>query len=181
MRMAKGSEIRIMHMRNHLRNTKPPAIPGLFLLLTALIVSSNLAAQQPISLYVDASDSARKLFHSEMAIPVHPGLLTLVYPRWGIPTYEFPASVLNDIVRLKMTGNGDTLEWKRDLINKFAFHVVIPDGVNVLNVAMDVIAPPSRSDLNAATAQLFVLDWYTLVQSLQPKSSVTLLNTTERL
>ncbi|MBZ5536301.1 MAG: M61 family peptidase [Acidobacteriia bacterium] len=119
--------------------------------------------RQPISLYVDASDSVRKLFHSELAIPVHPGPLTLVYPRWGIPTYEFPAALLNNIVRLKMNGNGQTLEWKRDLVDKFSFHVVVPDNVKILNVTMDVIAPANRSDLNAATAQLFVLDWYTLV------------------
>lgn len=59
----------------------------------------------------------RKLFHSEITIPVHPGPLTLVYPRWGIPTYEFPAGVLNNIVRLKMSGNGEKLQWKRDLVN----------------------------------------------------------------
>ena len=138
----------------------------LLLLAIALLLPSCLAAssrEQPISLYVDASDSARKLFHSELAIPVHPGPLTLVYPRWGIPTYEFPVGVLNNIVRLKMSGNGQTIEWKRDLVDKFSFHVMVPDSVKVLNVTMDVIAPANRSDLNAATAQLFVLDWYTLV------------------
>src|SRR5581483_338562 len=130
------------------------------LALPAMLSASN---PTPISLYVDASDSARKLFHSELAIPVHPGPLTLVYPRWGIPTYEFPAALLNNMVRLKMSGNGRPLEWKRDLVDKFSFHVSVPGNVKVLNVAMDVIAPADRSDLNAATAQLFVLDWYTLV------------------
>jgi len=150
--------------KKHRQNTNSPASRVLFVLVIALVLPSCLAAaQQPISLYVDASDSVRKLFHSEIAIPVHPGPLTLVYPRWGIPTYEFPAAVLNNIVRLKMSGNGETLEWKRDLVNKFSFHVIVPDSVKVLNVMMDVIAPPNRSDLNAATAQLFVLDWYTLV------------------
>lgn len=149
----------------HGQETNHPCVPVLLLLVIALVLPSCLAAsqRQPISLYVDASDSVRKLFHSELAIPVHSGPITLVYPRWGIPTYEFPAAVLNNIVRLKMSGNGQALEWKRDLVDKFSFHVVVPDNVNVLNVTMDVIAPANRSDLNAATAQLFVLDWYTLV------------------
>jgi predicted metalloprotease with PDZ domain len=143
-----------------------------FLTVIGLAFPPCLSAseQHPISLYVDASDSARKLFHSELAIPVHSGPLTLVYPRWGIPTYEFPAALLNNIVRLKMSGNGQALEWKRDLVDKFSFHVVVPSNVEVLNVAMDVIAPANRSDLNAATAQLFVLDWYTLV--LYPQGAV---------
>lgn len=147
----------------HRQETNHPCVPVLLLLVLALPSCLAASQRQSISLYVDARDSVRKLFHSELAIPVHPGPLTLVYPRWGIPTYEFPAGVLNDIVRLKMSGNGQALEWKRDLVDKFSFHVVVPDNVNVLNVTMDVIAPANRSDLNAATAQLFVLDWYTLV------------------
>ncbi|HZQ93877.1 MAG TPA: hypothetical protein VFA67_02635, partial [Candidatus Sulfotelmatobacter sp.] len=43
------------------------------LALPAMLSASN---PTPISLYVDASDSARKLFHSELAIPVRPGPLT---------------------------------------------------------------------------------------------------------
>ena len=151
---------------NHLGN----AIT-LLLAIAFLLPARTAASPPPILLYVDASDSARKLFHSELAIPVQPGPLTLVYPRWGIPTYEFPSGVLNDIVRLKMTGNGRPLEWKRDLVDMFSFHIVIPDNVSTLNVAMDVVAPAHRSDLNAATAQLFVLDWYTLV--LYPQAAAT--------
>ena len=147
------------------REKKHPGIQVLLLAVIAAILPSCLFADErhPIGLYVDASDSARKLFHSELAIPVQPGPLTLVYPRWGIPTYEFPDAALNNIVRLKMSGNGQTIEWKRDLVDKFAFHLVVPADVKTLNVAMDVVAPPERSDLNAATAELFVLDWYTLV------------------
>ncbi|HZQ95537.1 MAG TPA: hypothetical protein VFA67_11045 [Candidatus Sulfotelmatobacter sp.] len=147
------------------QDTMSPGFRVALLIVIGLVSPAILFAsnQSAISLYVDASDSARKLFHSELAIPVRPGPLTLVYPRWGIPTYEFPAALLNNIVRLKMSGNGQTIEWKRDLVDKFSFHVVVPDNVEVLNVAMDVVAPANRSDLNAATAQLFVLDWYTLV------------------
>ena len=50
-----------------------------------------------------------------------------------------------------------------DPVDMFSFHVVLPENVKILNVAMDVIAPTQRSDLNAATAQLLVLDWYTLL------------------
>ena len=99
----------------------------LFVFLIALIASPCVTAQQlPISLYVDASDSVRKLFHSELTIPAHPGPLTLVYPRWAIPTDELPVTALNNIVRLKISSNGQMLEWKRDLVDKFSFHVVVP-------------------------------------------------------
>lgn len=120
------------------------------------------ASEPPLLISVDASDSARRLFHSDLSIPVHAGPLTLVYPRWGIPTYEFPVTVLDNIVRLKMSANGRPVEWKRDTVNMFAFHIVVPEDATLLHVAMDVVVPPERSDLNAATPGLFVLDWYTL-------------------
>lgn len=135
---------------------------GIALVLRASCLAAP-GGQKPISLYVDASESPRKLFHAELSFLVQPGPLTLVYPRWGISTYEFPTRILNDIVRLKMSGAGNAITWKRDLVDKFAFHLVIPEGVDELNVSMDVVAPHDRSDLNAATANLFVLDWYTLV------------------
>lgn len=74
-----------------------------------------------------------------------------------------PDAVIDNIVWLRMSANGQPVEWKRDPVDMFAFHVVVPEGAKVLNVAMDVVAPCQRSDLSAATAELFVLDWYTLV------------------
>jgi predicted metalloprotease with PDZ domain len=148
---------------------------GLVLLVLSLTFGlptrSTASEQSPISLFVDATDISRRLFHSELAIPVHPGPLTLVYPRWAIPTYQLPTGALNNIVRLTMRGNGRPLEWKRDLVDMFAFHIIVPDNVTVLDVSMDVLAPIHRSDLNAATAQLFVLDWNTLL--LYPEGAAT--------
>jgi len=118
---------------------------------------------EPIALYVDATEAPRRLLHSELTVPVQPGPLTLVYPRWGIPTYEAPASVIDNIVGLKVAGNGRAIEWRRDQTNMFAFHVDVPADVRDLTVSLDVVAPPQRSDLNAATGELLVVDWQTLV------------------
>ena len=139
-------------------------LPALLLLATAVFPTACSAdSRPPLALYVDASDGERRLLHAEVVIPVHPGHITLVYPRWGIPTYEAPAATIDNMVRLKMSGNGRPIEWKRDTVDFFAFHVVVPDDVRALNVAMDVIAPAQRSDFNAATGQLVIVDWYTLL------------------
>jgi predicted metalloprotease with PDZ domain len=74
-----------------------------------------------------------------------------------------PDAVMDNVAWLQMTANGGPIEWKRDPVDMFAFHLVVPEDVKVLKVAMDVVAPSQRSDLNAATADLFILDWYTLV------------------
>ncbi|MGI8956437.1 MAG: M61 family metallopeptidase [Chthoniobacterales bacterium] len=133
--------------------------------VSSLVVATWLTASPTpvMTVSIDATDSARKLFHAELALPVHAGALTLVYPRWGIPTYALPAATIDNMIRLKITAEGRPLEWKRDLVDMFSFHVVVPESVTLLHVAMDVVAPTQRSDLNAATARLLVLDWYTLV------------------
>lgn len=125
---------------------------------------SSASSSQLISLYVDASDAPRRLLHSELTIRnVHGGWLTLVYPRWGIPTYEAPNTVVDNIVGIKFFGNGRPLEWRRDLTNMFAFHVNVPVGVSNLDVLLDIVAPQQRSDLDAATGRLLVVDWQTVV------------------
>jgi hypothetical protein len=58
-------------------------------LLGAFAATAFAATSPPISLYVDATDVARGLFHSEVDIPVIPGPLTLVYPKWP-PSYHAP-------------------------------------------------------------------------------------------
>src|ERR1700738_4121694 len=100
--------------------------PALLVLAFTTYAGTVFAAPaSPILLYVDATDIARGLFHSELAIPVRPGPLTLVYPKW-IPGYHAPVGPLNNIVRLKMSANGQPIEWKRDLVDMFAFHLVVP-------------------------------------------------------
>lgn len=133
--------------------------------LAASLVPSTSSASpsQSISLYVDATDAARRLLHSELRVPVHAGPLTLMYPRWGIPTYEAPASVVDNIVGLRIFGDGRPMEWRRELTDMFAFHVDVPIGVRNLTVYLDVVAPSQRSDLNAATGQSLVVDWQTVV------------------
>ncbi len=133
-------------------------------LLAPLLLAPVAAAQpQAMRVTVDARDVARKLFHSEVEIPVRSGPVTLLYPRWPITTYRMPDSVIDNIVWLQMTAEGHRLEWKRDPVDMFAFHVVIPSGVQRLQVAMDVVAPGGRSDLNAVASNLAILHWYTAV------------------
>ena len=128
-------------------------------LLSASAGTAFAAVPAPISLYVDATDVVRGLFHSELDIPVKPGPFTLVYPKWP-PSYHAPFGPLNTIVRLKMSSEGRPIEWKRDLLDMFAFHLVVPPGVSTLHVVMDVVAPRRpTADLGASTAHLFVLEW----------------------
>jgi predicted metalloprotease with PDZ domain len=130
--------------------------------------STSLATSNtPLTLIVDASDAGSRLLHSELSIPVHPGPLTLAYPRWAIPTYQAPNTIVDDIVDLRFTADGKRLAWVRDPVDMFSFRVIVPRGVSALTVTMDVVAAPQRTDFNAMTGQLLILDWNTML--LYPK------------
>jgi len=78
----------------------------------------HAVAAGPIKLAVDASDAPRKIFHATLTVPVATGAkeLTLVYPKW-IPGEHGPTGPVTDLAGLKFTVGGQTLSWRRDLVD----------------------------------------------------------------
>jgi predicted metalloprotease with PDZ domain len=121
----------------------------------------GLRAQSPITLEVDAGRAPKKVIHTHMAIPVTPGPLTLYYPKW-IPGEHAPDGPIFNVAGLKFSGNGKTIPWCRDLVDMFAFHLDVPQGVGVLDVKFDYVEPESTSGFTAgasATDKLVVISW----------------------
>ena len=76
------------------------------LLPFGLLLAGLLAAQTaPITLDVDASATTRKLLSAHEDIPVSPGPLTLVYPKW-IPGDHAPQGPVTDLVGLHFSASG---------------------------------------------------------------------------
>jgi predicted metalloprotease with PDZ domain len=140
---------------------------GLVILLflccsSALHPQTTAAYPGTIGLFVDAGDAPAKLFHATLSIPVAPGPLTLLYPKW-IPGEHGPTGPINGLTGLKFTAGGQALQWRRDEVDTFALHVTIPEGARELQVALDYASPPElRQGFTAgttATAQMAVLGW----------------------
>ena len=126
--------------------------------LLAALVS---AQPRPIQISVDATDITRRLVHARMTYPVQAGPFTLLYPQW-IPGEHGPTGPIADLVGIKISGNGQAIPWKRDLVNMFAFHVEVPAGVSSLEVRIDFISPPETggfSSGSSATSEMAVLSW----------------------
>lgn len=116
-------------------------------------------------LAVDFTDAPRKMIHARLTIPVKPGPLTLLYPKW-IPGEHEPDGPITDLAGIVMTANGQQLAWVRDDVNMFAFHVTIPSGVSTLDVKLDFLAtaPPTGFSAGASTsANLAILSWNEVV------------------
>jgi predicted metalloprotease with PDZ domain len=115
---------------------------------------------------VDATDAPRKIFHAKLTIPASPGTLTVYYPKW-IPGEHGPTGPIQDLTGLKFTANGQTLTWRRDLLDGWTFHIEVPSGVASVEASLDFASPAGAEGVYtagaSATDKLTILAWNTVV------------------
>ena len=127
----------------------------------------------PVALHVDATQAARKIFYADEVIPVTPGPITLVFPKW-IPGEHAPTGPITDLAGLRFIAAGKTLEWKRDDVDMYAFHLQIPAGVTSLDVKLEQLlasAPEGFSSAASTTSELSIVSWNQLLLYPQGKAS----------
>jgi predicted metalloprotease with PDZ domain len=133
-----------------------------YCLAAALFVAARVSAQNaPVIVHVDATEAPRRLLHATMQMPVKPGPLSLLYPKW-IPGEHGPTGPIEDLAGVRITANGKAIPWHRDDLNIYEFHVEVPAGVATLDVALDFISPPETGGFSSGgstTSQLAVLSW----------------------
>jgi len=134
-------------------------------LLTAFTLSNVSAqtSQNPAHLDVDLRDAPRHIFHAQLTLPVKPGPLTLMYPKW-IPGEHSPTGPIIDLTGLKFIVGGKELTWRRDDVDMFAFHLDIPAGVDQLHAFYDYLSPAESTNTfrepPSSTEKLAILNWY---------------------
>lgn len=146
----------------------------LVMMSAAFFSPMQLGAQstrKPVGLNVDLREAAKHIFHAKLDFPVSAGPLTLVYPKW-IPGEHSPVGPVLDLTGLIFRVDGKEIAWRRDDVDMFAFHCDIPVGASELEVALDYVSPSGTSvgrENPSATAQLALLNWYTVL--LYPKGA----------
>jgi predicted metalloprotease with PDZ domain len=143
------------------------------LMLTALPLAAQRSKptaappylSSPITLAVDASSAPQRIFHAKLSIPVAPGELTLLYPKW-IPGEHMPDGPIVDLAGLHFSANGQAIAWHRDVVDPFIFRVTVPPGATTLDVALDFLSPTETGGFSAgssATAMMTVISWNQLL------------------
>jgi predicted metalloprotease with PDZ domain len=131
-------------------------------------------AEKPASkatLFVDATESPRKIFHARLTFEVSPGPLTLQYPKW-LPGEHGPTGPVSDLAGLKFTAGGKDIAWRRDLSEMYNINLEVPQGASTLEATLDFLSPASEqgfSSAASATEQLAVISWNQML--LYPKGS----------
>jgi predicted metalloprotease with PDZ domain len=91
-------------------------------------------------LNVDATDLSQQVFRMHMTIPVKPGPLTLLYPQW-LPANHGPNGPITQLAGLTFTANGKPVEWTRDPVQVYAFHLTVPEGATALEADYQYLSP----------------------------------------
>lgn len=122
------------------------------------------ARPAPIRLSVDAREAPRKILHARLALPVAPGPLTLLYPKW-IPGEHGPSGPIANLAGLKLSAGGQPVAWRRDPGEMFAFHCDVPPGAATLEVELDALLPIGGAFTagRSASAELVVVAWNALL------------------
>jgi len=150
--------------------TRRLPLAGVIFVVLSLTISASAA---PITLKVDASDAARKIYHAEMTFPVSPGPFTLMYPKW-LPGEHAPTGPITDLVGLKIFAGSKAVEWTRDSVELFAFHMTVPAGISMLQVKFDFLSTPDTGGFSSgasATSELAMFSWNQLLLYPQGKPS----------
>ena len=99
-----------------------------------------------IRLSVDATDIERHIFNVHETIPVRGGeSVVLLYPQW-LPGNHSPTGQVDAVAGLMIYANGARVEWVRDPVDVFAFHVNVPAGATTLDVSFQFTSPVDANE-----------------------------------
>ena len=113
-----------------------------------------------IKLAVDATDLAHAIMTVHETIPVAGGgPIVLQYPKW-LPGNHSPSGPIDKLGGLVVHAGGQRIEWRRDPVDVFAFHLDVPAGVSALDVDFQFLSPVStREGRVVMTNEMLNVEW----------------------
>jgi predicted metalloprotease with PDZ domain len=131
-------------------------------LSTCAIFAARLTLAAPVAtVEVDARDAPRGIERVHLVMPVKPGNLTLLYPKW-LPGEHAPDGPIGGLSGLKFSSGGKSLLWQRDAVDMYAFHLTIPANAGSLEASFEVLAEHDARDPNTmrlATDAVAIILW----------------------
>ena len=116
-----------------------------------------------ITLDVDATNLDQKIFVIRERVPVSAGDLTLFYPEW-LPGRHSPTGPIVQLAGLIISANGKVIEWERDKVNMYAFHLFIPEGVTQIDVNYQFLSPVEGNQGRiTVTPEIVGVQWSSMV------------------
>lgn len=130
---------------------------------TRAAAAPGTAAAGVIALAVDLTDLDRRVYRVSQQVPVEPGPLTLLYPKW-LPGNHAPVGPIEQLAGLSISGAGQRIGWRRDPADMHAFHLHVPAGVSELDLSFQFASPLDVTQGRVVvTPQILGLQWNTVL------------------
>ena len=138
------------------QNSKPEPTPK----VDTIPAPRDIAFRGTMQLVVDASDVTRAIFRIHQHVPVAAaGDFVLLYPEW-VPGGHSPRNDIKNITGFRASANGKQLNWVRDNLNVYAFHVTVPEGVMAIDVDYQYVTPTTGNQGRIlATPDMESIQW----------------------
>ncbi|MES2220906.1 MAG: peptidase M61, partial [Acidobacteriota bacterium] len=119
----------------------------------------------PIDLTVDLTNIVDRVERVHENIPVEPDEkeMVLLYPEW-LPGHHEPAGPLESLGGIVTTVDGKRVQWVRDSVNMYAFHVPLTAGAKTVGLDFNYLSPikPSAGRIEISDA-IADLEWNEVV------------------
>lgn len=138
-------------------STTPPALPAP---LPVIPEARDVAYPGVITLDVDATNLAQHIFAVKETIPVaQAGPMTLFFPEW-LPGNHGPVGPIAQLAGIEITANGQRVQWVRDTLHPFAYHVVVPAGATALDITLQHLSPTTGNQGRITmTPEMLNIQW----------------------
>jgi predicted metalloprotease with PDZ domain len=125
-----------------------------------------------IRLAVDVTDTQRGIFRVKETIPVaQAGPMALLFPKW-LPGAHSPRGEIEKLAGLVITANGKRIDWTRDPVDVFAFHIDVPEGAKTIEASFQfisatkpdqgrIVATPTMISLQPNSVSLYPAGYFT--------------------
>ena len=138
------------------QNSRPAATPK----TDTIPAARDVPYPGTLQLTVDASDVTRGIFRIHERVPVTAaGDLVMLYPKW-IPGGHTPRGDIKNITGFRPSANGKPLEWVRDDLDVWAFHINVPAGVTAVDLDYQYVTATDKSmGRIVATPDMASIQW----------------------
>jgi predicted metalloprotease with PDZ domain len=120
-----------------------------------IVAPVDTAYPGTISLSVDITNINDRVMNVHETVPVEGREIILLYPEW-LPGTHSPSNPVENMAGLVITANGQRVDWVRDRVNMYAFHIHLPQGVTTLEINFQYLAPqdPKRGRISSNFADV---------------------------
>jgi predicted metalloprotease with PDZ domain len=107
-----------------------------------------------IGLDVRAIDTDHQIFSAHETMPVQQtGDTVLLYPHWETASHA-PTASIADLAGLMVYIDGKRVDWTRDPVDMYAFHINVPEGARTIALDFQFLASPKAALLRPDMVEL---------------------------